>query len=897
MIGKILGHYQITSQLGKGGMGEVYQAKDQMLGRDVAIKVLPEEFAKDADRIARFQREAKVLASLNHPNIAAIYGLEESGGTNFLILELVEGETLADQIQRGPIPVEDSLKLALQIAEALEAAHEKGIIHRDLKPANIKVTAEGKVKVLDFGLAKAFSGEQADLNLSNSPTLSIAATQQGVILGTAAYMSPEQAKGKTVDKRADIWGFGCLLFEMLSGRSPFEGETISEVLARVLEREPDWSRLPAELSFDLVRLMRRCLEKNPSRRLHDIADARLELQDSRLEQPGSRDMPARQYRFRKAALWAFPVILSLACIAAVLLHWWFPIQSEPQPAQLQIELPAGVHLAVDTEHPTLALSPDGTQLVFVGDESGIRRLYLRRLADRDVRPIPGTEGAASPFFSPDGKWIGYYCGWSFCKVAVGGGIPMPVLASTPFGVNQGATWTADDKVVCALSVNSGLARASVAGDQMQPISDAAYMTQPTLPYAWPCALPGGTQVLFTDNSGPQPRIAVLKLQDGSITRLNIGGSNPRYSPSKHILFSRGGSLYSVPFDLKSVAVTGSEQKLVDGIMSQSSGAAQFSVASNGVMAYVAGSRVNTKEELVWVDRQGRTELLSDSRDTFGAPRFSPDGRELAVGSYEGQNLDIWRLDIQRGTWMRVTRHSGEDFTPVWSPDGKTLALASEIGEDYPNLQGPRLAWIAGNGVPELLLRLPNEYEFPSSWSPDGKWIAYLRIMTRSIISHDVMLLPVGTRQPIAFLEGPGNQFGAIFSPVGRWIAFVSDESNREEIYIAPFPGPGKKIQISTAGGSEPVWNRNGQEIFYRQGNKLMAVAFQGGSMETPGSPRMLFEGRFQSGDNAGSRTSNFDISPDGTRFVMVRRREPLSPTTIHIVFNWPKALGASDSAR
>jgi eukaryotic-like serine/threonine-protein kinase len=881
--------FEILAPLGVGGMGEVYRARDTRLAREVAVKFLPNDVAGDADRLARFTREAQLLASLNHPNIAAIYSVEETARGPALVLELVNGPTLADRLGAGPIAVNEVFSIARQIVDALDAAHSRGLIHRDLKPANVKLTCDGTVKVLDFGLAKALAGESVPDDV-NGRAAAGTATHLGVILGTPAYMSPEQATGRSVDRRTDIWAFGCLLFEMLTGRRPFDGNTISEVVAKVLEREPDWTLLPASVPTALVRLMRHCIEKDHRRRMRDIGDVRLVLDDVESDKAVSETTDTRS-DVRRTLSWAVSVALGIAVIVIAMSQRRGPAQPVQQPVQLQIELPVSVHLAVDTEHPVIALSPDGTLLVFVGDENGTRRLYLRRLAEPNARPIAGTEGAASPFFSPDSAWIGYYSGWTLAKVAVGGGIPVAAQATTAFAIAQGASWAPDGSVVIAVSVNSGLMRGSMSDDRLQPITAIKPITRPDLPYAWPSVLPDGRHVLFTDNTGTNPAVAVLKLDDGSVKLLVNGATNPRYSTSGHILFARSGSVYAAPFDAQHIAITGAEQKILDGVMTQADGAAQFSVASNNTLAYITGAEVPTSQELVWVDRQGNTEPLSDAREVFLAPRFSPDGRQLVLASFEGSNLDVWRLDVARGALTRVTTHPGEDFSPVWSPDGRTLALASEIGEDRGEM-GPALAWTTSDGRVEQLVRSPanGDWEFPSSWSPDGMWIAYLR--AKGAVSRDVLLFPArgGSRQPIAFADSPANEYAAMFSPDGRWIAYVSDQSNRPEVYVAPFPGPGQRIQISVAGGTEPVWARNGRELFYREGNKLMAVSFPGGSIDAATAPRALFEARFEGTNNMGAETANYDVSPDGRRFVMARRKNLVAPRVIHVVLNWREAL-------
>jgi len=632
VVGTTLGHYEILEPLGAGGMGEVYRARDTKLDRDVAIKVLPEDFATDPDRLARFEREAKLLASLNHANIAAIYGLEDEADQRFIAMELVEGQTLAERIVKsGRIEVTEALELARQIAEALEAAHDNGVIHRDLKPANVIVTPEGKVKVLDFGLAKAYEadGSAAEIspNLSHSPTMA-EATLTGMILGTAAYMSPEQARGKPVDKRTDIWAFGCVLFEMLSGRRAFHGETVSDTMAAILKEEPDWATLPATAPADIHRVMRRCLAKDPMRRLRDIGDARWEIEEARArpdaEAPSLPPVPA----WRRTLPWALAAVMAVAAFAL-----WLRAPSDPlRPYHLHFVLPPGVLLAVDTEHPVLALSPDGTRLVFVGEEDGVRRLYIRVLAESETRAMEGTEEAASPFFSPDGDWIGFLTFMSLKKVPVEGGAPVAVHHYPGTFVSRGFTWNTADTVVQSLSVNNGLYLGSVAGDAIRPFDEWEPITELGSPTAWPYALPGGRRVLFVDGNQESPegtRIAVLDLETRQSVPLFPGGTNPRYSPTGHLLYARSGSLYAASFDPVRDESVGAERKLLDGVMTATNGAAQFAVAAGGTLAYVTGGAELGDHELVWVGRDGRPEAISDG-PLFSVPRLSADGTRLLV---------------------------------------------------------------------------------------------------------------------------------------------------------------------------------------------------------------------------------------------------------------------------
>jgi len=556
-----------------------------------------------------------------------------------------------------------------------------------------------------------------------------------------------------------------------------------------------------------------------------------------------------------------------------------------KPAHLAALLPPGTHLAVDTEYPALALSPNGSRLVFVADGKDARRLYIRDLADAEARPISGTEGAAGPFFSADGNWIGFFANGDFKKVPVDGGVPMFVGAANSTDVSRGATWTVNDTVISVSSANSGLSEFSI-----EDWTEPQILSMETA--AWPDALPDGHGVLFTDFSAGRldnASVAVLSLDTGEIKRLINGGTNPRYSSSGHILYARAGALFGVPFDALTTEVTGPEFKLLDGLITSDNGAAQFAVAADGTLAYVAGTSSSSEQELVWVDRNGVTETLLDNGRRFFYPRLSPDGTLLALSSPTGPNLDVWVLNLARGNLTRWTSHTGEDFGPVWGPDG-TLAFASEIGEDFGEI-GPGLAWMTGPGQPpEHLLRTPGRgnLDFPMTWSSNGLWLMFLA--SRSTGTRDIYLLQTETRVAEVFLETPFRELGARFSPDGQWVAYASDRSGRFEIYVQSFAGPGDPIQMSTNGGEEPVWARDGKELFYREGNKLMVVVLDATPTLDPSPPLMLFEGRFEK-IVIGAGSANYDVSADGSRFVMVRRKNPLMPTVIDVVLNWPEALG------
>ena len=873
--GTHLGSYKVLAPIGAGGMGEVYQAHDTKLGRDVAIKVLPEAFAHDSERLARFQREAKMLASLNHPNIAAIYGLEQSNATHYLVMELVSGETLADRIKRDrAIPVEEALGLAKQIAEALEAAHEKGIIHRDLKPANVKVTPEGKVKVLDFGLAKAFAGDAVSNDPSESPTLSRAATMQGVILGTAAYMSPEQARNKAVDKRTDIWAFGCVLYELLTGKQAFHGEDVTDILAAVVKTEPDWQALPATTAVQIRNLLRRCLQKDKTLRLQAAGDVRLEIQEA-LTAPAQEEVTATRHArsWRQVAMFAITALAFLA-IGGISVWNLKPTPAPQRPVtRFTISLPAGQRLA-GLDDPAIALSPDGTRLAYVAIQGGIQQLYLRAMDSPEVKPILGTEGAAAPFFSPDSQWVGFFAGGKLKKVSVSGGAAVSV-ADVP-GTYRSATWGSDDAILFWSVGRSGIFRVSEAGGTPQTL----VASKPEEAVLFPEILPGGKAVLFTAGTSlADPRVAIRSQQTGERRDL-IGGMRPSYAPTGHLIYAQGGTLMAVPFDPQRLGLTASPVPVLEGVLQGSTTRIpQYSFSNTGSLAYVAaGSVQGSQRMLVWVDRKGAEHPLPAPSRNYGAAaqRLSPDGRRVAVAI----DFQTWLYDLSRETLTRLTFDGGSNTTPIWTPDGKRITVQSTRGGGTSANVWWQMA--DGSGTAERLTTSDYQH-IPSSWSPDGQALAFSEINPTT--GQDIWVLRLSDRKAEPFLRTPANEGAPQFSSDGRWLAYVSDESGRREIYVQPYPGPGGKWQISTEGGNEPVWGRDG-EIFYRNGDKMMAVDTRTQPTFSAGKPKVLFEDAYVPTLLA---APTYDVSADGQRFVMLKDSE-LATTQINIVLNWFEEL-------
>ncbi len=870
--GTKLGPYEILSPLGAGGMAEVYRARDSKLGREVAIKVLPEEFTQHPEKLARFQREAKLLAALNHPGIATLYGVEEAEGKPFLAMELVEGETLAERIARGPIAVDESLPLCQQIAEAVEAAHEKGIIHRDLKPANIKVNPEGQVKVLDFGLAKAFTEETSDSDSSFSPTLSRDATRAGVILGTAAYMSPEQAKGKAVDKRSDIFSFGIVLYEMLTGRKAFGGDDVSDVLASILKTEPDWKAV-SDVDPRIQNLLRRCLRKDRKDRRQSIGDVRVEIQEI-LGEPTEAHEAVKAPAPRLA--WALAGFFAVAFAATLWILW--PSGSTPDPpVRFSLNFGAGDSQLYTGVGGTPVLSPDGQMLAFVGQMPGVNtQLYIRTLDNLEATPLSDTEGAYLPFFSPDGRWLAFFAAGVMKKVSVGGGAVLTIAEASSL---RGGTWGPDDTIVYTPTGTTGLYRVPASGGT--PV-ELTQLNEGELTHRWPWFLPNGKAVLFMRPQGGTFDDGILEavlLETGERKVLHRGGAYPRYASSGHLLFARGATLFAMPFDADRIEPTGEPSPVIEGIRRSGVGEAQFAVADDGSLAYVSGVGAGGGSKLVWVDRQGVELPAAEALWTYLDPRLSPDGQRLAVAILDANGYDTWLLELGRGTLTRLTFGQGLNLRPLWSPDGERVIFASNREDNF------HIFSKAANGSGTAEQLTTGAYRIPTSISSDGKTIVFRQHSDTT--GRDIGMVRLEEeREPEMLLETPFDEHTGMLSPDDRWLAYVSNESGREEVYVTAFPDPGGKLQISTGGGAEPMWSRDGGELFYRIVDKMMAVAIATEPQLAPGKPILLFEGpRYRSGLSTGNPATGYDVAPDG-RFLMVRAEESSGPTQINVVLNW-----------
>jgi len=893
-IGTRLGSYQITSLLGQGGMGEVYRATDSKLNRDVALKLLPPQFLNDSARMERFQREAHVLASLNHSNIAAIYGLEDSNAMRALVMELVEGPTLANRIGQGPIPIDETLNIAKQIAEALEYAHERGVIHRDLKPANIKLTPEGQVKVLDFGLAKAINNESQSSTMSNSPTLSLAATQAGVILGTAAYMSPEQAKGKTVDRRSDIWAFGVVVYEMLTGKMMFSGETVSETMAQVMMKDPDWTALPATTPARLRDLLRRCLTRDPRYRIRDIGDVRIAIEEI-IAQPEAQ-LSAAQATVQQIAVTTsrrvLPWSIAAALAVSLVIIAWAPWRRAvtPDVMRMAVDLGADASLTIGTGASAF-LSPDGKLLAFLAAKSAGQKtqIYIRKLDQLQATVLSGTDGARNAFFSPDGVWIAFFADGKLKKISVNGGAAV-TLCDAPD--DRGGAWGDDGLIVFAPTTRSGLFRVSSVGGTPEELTKLDGTTK-EITHRWPQVLPGSKAVLFISS-------AISNTYDeANITVESVGtherkilqhGFYPHFVSSGHLVYVHQGTVFAVPFDSGRLAITGQSVPILESVMSTTAnGASQFAFSQAGSIVYLTGE-ANNGTTISWLDSSGKTQPLRSAVATYLNPRFSPDGRRIAFEITE-QQYDVWIYEWERDTMSRLTTDVTQDSSPVWTPDGRRIAFASQRGDKSTfNIYWQKAD---GTGDAQRLTESKNVQQ-PMSWHPSGKYLAFVETTPQT--NNDVMILPIEGDEasgwkpgkPTPFLATFFQEWDPAFSPDGRWIAYRSNESGSNEVYVRPFPDPGGRWQISTAGGLMPTWSRNGKELFYRTADsKIMVITYQAdGDVFRADKPRLWSDVPFVDRNN----NRNFDLHPDGRRFAIFPSQVQNKLDKVTIAFNFFEEL-------
>jgi serine/threonine protein kinase/Tol biopolymer transport system component len=858
-------------------MGKVYRATDTNLKRTVAIKVLPEAVATDAERVARFQREAEVLARLNHPNIAQIHGLEKTDGTTALVMELVEGPTLADRIAQGPIPIDEALPIAQQIIEALEAAHERGIVHRDLKPANIKLRPDGTVKVLDFGLAKALEPMAADTDTARGPTVtSPAMTRLGVILGTAAYMSPEQARGRAVDKRSDVWAFGCVMFEMLTGRQLFGGEDVTESIASIVRGEPDWGKLPSDTPAAIRRLLRRCVAKDPKERLMDIGVARLEIKDALTAPFSEASEPAA--RLLRARLPWFVAALSVAVTLGTFAWSLQRHPAEPFPMRFEMVPPRGLLPS------SLAFSPDGKQLAFVAPDNGVLSLWVRRLDQDSAHSVPGTNDASFPFWAPDGRAIGFFANGKLYRIDSSGGAPL-TLADVAEG--RGGSWSQDGVILFAPALGAGLMR--VAANGGVPLA-ATKLSPGQRGHRWPQFLPDGRHFLFSSlEEGESSGLFLASLDGNPPIRLLDGGSG--VYASGHLVFGRGDTLNAAPFDVERMKLTGDSVMILQGVADSGNGRRAVSFSSTGLFAYVRGSF--DPRRLVWVNRAGTIVGFVGQLDTGGIanPELSPDGKRVAVTRRsENSPPNVWLIDIDRGVPTRFTFGSGNFNAPFWSPDGKRVLFRYQAG----GAQDLFVKAVDGLSDAKPLYQSKANNKTPSGWSPDGRAVLYV------VPGDDLMAVEVESGKSFPIAATAANEGWGEFSPDGRFVAYQSNESGRFEIYVRTFPGADGKWLASEEGGTQPRWRRDGKELYYvAPDNDLMAVpvvADKTGRTLRTGKPLPLFHTKMVTAGAFGVLTvasgpkQQYAVAPDGRFLMIVPVAETAAPAPISIVVNWPATL-------
>ena len=874
--GTRLGVYEVIASIGVGGMGEVFRAHDTKLNRDVALKVLPDSFASDPDRLARFTREAQTLASLNHPNIAHIHGLEESSDVRALVMELVEGEDLSQRIARGAIPLDEALPIAKQIAEALEAAHDQQIIHRDLKPANVKVREDGTVKVLDFGLAKALEpAGPASPSVSMSPTIMTPAmTQAGIILGTSAYMAPEQAKGKTVDRRADIWALGVVLYEMLTGRMLFSGETASETMAAVMTKEPDWNALPTNIPARVRDLLRRCLVKEPRNRVRDIGDVRIAIEEVQNGANVDGDVTQTPARRRSKVVVGIAAVVLLAMIVS-LAAFSVLYFNRAAPPEIRFE----VNTTSTSEPFSFAISPDGRRLVFSASNEGKSQLWVRPLDSVAAQPLTGTDGASYPFWSPASASVGFFADGKLKRIEIVGGAPQ-VLANA--ALPRGGAWNRDGTIVFAPAVLGPLLKVPATGGEAVAVTRLETGQQS---HKFPQFLPDGRHFIYFVQGGPAQGVYTSSLDGGSSKRLANADVAAVVSPSGFLLFARQTTLFAQAFDFKRQELSGTpfpvaSQAAVDALTS-----AVGVSATSGIVAYRTGS-AGVARQLTWLDRSGK------SVGAIGAPdaavltdmELSPDGKRVAVTRTVNSNRDVWLIDAARGVPTRFTFDAATEIFPLWSPNGSRIVFGSNRKGIF------NLYWRLSSsaGADELLLEsdLPNA---PEDWSSDGRFLLFRSGGPQT--GNDLWILPVaGDKKPFPFLKTPFDERAGQFSPDVKWIAYQSNESGQFEIYVQPFPGPGGKFRISSNGGAQPRWNKNSKEIFYVSlDSKMMAAPVKlspdGQSLQT-GTPAALFAVRIAGGPVPGVNKQQYAVSSDSQRFLVNLAADEGAASPMTLILNW-----------
>lgn len=873
-----MGPYEVGEPLGAGGMGEVYQAKDTRLDRTVAIKVLPSHLSGDPDLRQRFEREARAVSSLNHPNICTLHDIGREGNVDFLVMEHLEGETLAERLKKGPLLFEDALRFAVQIADALDKAHRQGVVHRDLKPGNIMLTKSG-AKLLDFGLAKLAGSAQStpDLStLSAMPTEQRSLTAAGAILGTFQYMAPEQLEGGEIDARTDIFALGAVLYEMITGQKAFEGKSQASLISAIMSANPPaMSALQPFSPPALERVVRTCLAKDPDKRWQNAGDVARELEWIAQAGPQAATVEGG---LRARLPWVVAAFVAGIVVAAVA-GWAFfsaPPASPPHVTRFSIPF-ANLRWA----QGGVALSPDGSHAAYIAIGEEGQQLYIRRMDQVEPIRVQGTDGATNPFFSPDGQWVGFWADNKLQKVSVGGGLPLALCDSS---LLRGASWGADDSILYGTPIaeGHGLQQVPAGGGTPETLTQLA-TDEGEGSHRFPDVLPSG-DVLFTIVTGNGSSVAVLSRETGEYHTIIEDAVRAHYTPTGHVVYSQAGQLLAVPFDADQLEVTGPPVPLIDEVAPE-----EFAISDNGALLYGQGSAALVPEvELLSVDRQGTARRLTEKPGPYVEPRLSPDGRRLAVTVAGDSGIDIWVLELAREALTRLTFEQGNDSLPIWTPDGNHITFSSDREGGWHVFSVPA----DGSGQPTQL----SKSEYPTtgaSWTPDGQILAVQQ--GRPNTGLDIGLLRVdgdSPAEPEVLLGTPFNEAQPIFSPDGRWLAYTSDESGRAEVYVRPFPGPGGKIQVSTDGGSHPLWSRNGRELVYRSGDRMMAAALTTDPELTPSRPVQLFEGRYGEAPLfIVQELLYYDVARDGQSFVMIKPVESESePTQLEVVLNWFEEL-------
>lgn len=876
--GDRLGHYVISEPLGAGGMGEVYRAQDTRLGRDVAIKVLPEAVASDPERMARFEREAKVLASLNHQNIATLYGLESAeDGTVFLAMELIEGGDLSERITKGPIPLRETITIGKKVAEGLEAAHSKGIVHRDLKPANIRITPDGTVKILDFGLAKEWGPGPGDADFTESPTLTAEMTREGTILGTAPYLSPEQARGGAVDRRTDIWAFGCVVYEMLTGKRAFPGSTSTEIMALILERDPDWSALAPTTPSALRRLLGRCLEKDPKRRIRDAGDIALALEDLDLE--ASTQTVDLSRSGSSLVLKTLPWLLAGAASVLALVGWVGRSPSQEMPDSKTLHFtqisPAVLDIAkIGHLGSAVAISPDGHVLVWVGANGEGTQLYSRHFDEDEAHPIVGTEGGLVPFFSPDSEWIGFWANDTLKKVAVRGGVPQSICEILH---PHGASW-GDGVIVIGAIGDGSLWQVDPSNGEVEKIEIS---NDPSYTGHYPSVLPGSRAFLVSSQG--RHTVDLVSLETGEVRTVVNEGNSGTYLPTGHLVWTQDDNLLAAPFDLSSGTITGEAHTVIEGILNESivGYMSHYSVSNEGTLAYLPGVAAHSGEWPSWVWPDGTTEPLPLSGgSSYLTPRVSPDGRYVLF-SRQGKSRSIWMVDTDRDIETRLTNDDGNQYWAIWTPDSAGMIFNAQVGNEAVSL------WKQPVDLRTPPTRLSNAstHHIPMDITRDGSTVIYVGALG-AFSDFDVNMLHLdGPPTDVPLLATEDSEVHPALSPDNRWVAYASDVTGRFEIYVQPFPDLGATIRVTRNGGMEPIWAPSGDRLYYRSphGRRVFAVGVIGGEALRFGAEELLFEGSFPEGLRWGRK---WDIHPDGDRFLMLEIRAGNHPEGIRVISNW-----------